>query len=102
MKTITFSNRKEGNTRNHHEEEILSWLFRVAVKVHNDMKDTPGHTTVGNINNEYAQKVVPESLFMLIQLLCKGGACTDVDDAEKEVENRTILKFPASVRTLYF
>ena len=39
--------------------ELLSWLYRVAVKVHNDIKSAPGHNCIG--------------LFMLIAMLCAGG-----------------------------
>ena len=45
---------------------ILSWLFRVAVKVNRDIKDTPGHDIIGGIDMDHAEKVVPDSLYLLI------------------------------------
>ena len=54
------------------EVELLSWLYRVAVKVHHDVKSAPTHDCIGNINQESAEEIVPESLFILISLLCTG------------------------------
>ena len=48
-------------------------LYRVAVKVHNDIKSAPGQNCIGNINEKSAEEVVPESLFMLIAMLCAVG-----------------------------
>ncbi|XP_068737963.1 uncharacterized protein [Montipora capricornis] len=50
--------------------ELLSWLYRVSVKVHQDVKAVLGHDCIGNINKASAEKIVPESLFILISLLC--------------------------------
>ena len=46
------------------DTELLSWLFRVATKVHHDIKATPGQETFGKID--------PDTLYMLIRLLCAG------------------------------
>ena len=54
------------------DTELLSWLYRVAVKVHDDIMSAPGHNCIGNINEKSAEEVVPESLFMLIAMLCAG------------------------------
>ena len=48
------------------DAELLSWLYRVSVKVHQDVKAVLGHDCIGNINEASAEKIVPESLFILI------------------------------------
>ena len=50
---------------------LILW-YRVAVKVHNDIKSAPSHNCIGNINEKSAEEVVTESLFMLIAMLCAG------------------------------
>ena len=52
------------------DAELLSWLYRVSVKVHQDVQAVLGHDCIGNINEASAEKIVPESLFILISLLC--------------------------------
>ena len=54
------------------DDELLSWLYRVSVEVHQDMKAVLGHDCMGNINEASAEKIVQESLFILISLLCTG------------------------------
>ena len=61
------------------DTELLSWLYRVAVNIHNDIKSAHGHNCIGNINEKSAEEVVPESLFMLIAMLCAG----DNDNEER-------------------
>lgn len=65
--------------------EILSWLFRVAVKVHADIKNTPGHSYIGGIDMCHAEQVVPQSLYLLLRLLCSGCMNDDDDDDDKNV-----------------
>lgn len=54
------------------DAELLSWLYCVAVKVHHDIKISPNHDCIGKISKASAEEIVPESLFMLISLLCSG------------------------------
>ena len=54
------------------DAELLSWLYRVAVKVHHDIKVSPNHDCIGKISKASAEEIVQESLFMLISLLCTG------------------------------
>ena len=61
------------------DAELLSWLYRVAVKVHHDVKSAPGIDCIGSIDEQSAESVVPESLFMLISLLCAGDQEDDVN-----------------------
>ena len=44
----------------------------MAVKVHHDIKISPNHDCIGKISKAIAEEIVPESLFMLISLLCSG------------------------------
>lgn len=60
--------------------EFLSWLYRVAIKVHHDVKSMPGHDCIGDISQESAEKIIPDSLFTLINLLCTGHQDDDGED----------------------
>ena len=44
----------------------------MAFKVHHDTKISPNHDCIGKISKASAEEIVPESLFMLISLLCSG------------------------------
>lgn len=44
----------------------------MAVKVHHDITISPNHDCIGKISKASAEEIVPESLFMLISLLCSG------------------------------
>ena len=59
------------------DTELLSWLFRVATKVHHDIKATPGQENFGKID--------PDTLYMLIRLLCAGEIDT-TDDGNAELD----------------
>lgn len=73
------------------DTELLSWLFRVAVKVHWDIKVTPGHNSIGGIDMKKVKKVVPESLYMLIHLLCAGDATDDsTNDMDVDIKTRIL------------
>ena len=65
--------------------KLLSWLYRVAVKVHHDVKSAPTHGCIGNINQESVEDIIPRSLFILVSLLCMGSQ-------EEENEADTGLK----------
>ena len=54
------------------DAELLRWLYRVAVKVHHDIKISPNHDCIGKISKASAEEIVPESLIMLISQLCTG------------------------------
>lgn len=95
---------EEDNTRQysltHHEDEIFSWIFRVAVKIHSDLKHTPGHDIIGGLTADNAEKIVPESLYMLINLLC-GGDNTETMDGDDKDEAENKKRFSVSAKTLY-
>ena len=44
------------------DTELLSWLYRVAVKIRADIRNAPEFNIVGGIDVAHAEKVVPESL----------------------------------------
>ncbi|CAH3020104.1 unnamed protein product, partial [Porites evermanni] len=60
--------------------ELLSWLYRVGIKVHHDLKSMPGHDSIGDISQESAEKIIPDSLFTLVKLLCVGHQDDDGED----------------------
>ncbi|KAG0725733.1 hypothetical protein GWK47_038035 [Chionoecetes opilio] len=77
----------------HHEDEIFSWIFRVAVKIHSDLKHTPGHDIIGGLATDNAEKIVPESLYMLINLLCGSDNTEKMngdDKDEAEIKNKVL------------
>lgn len=73
----------------HLDVELLSWLYRVAVKVHHDVKSAPTHQCVGKINQESAEVIVPESLFILISLLCTGSQGEE-NEADTDLKTRVL------------
>ena len=59
------------------DTEILSWLYRVSVKVKADIRESPRHDVIGGIDQLHAEKTVPDSLYILLRLLCVND-----DDSE--------------------
>ena len=64
------------------DQEILSWLLRVALKIRGDLQETPGHTVIGNIGIKHAEKVVPESLYLFLKLVCSSDEELFDDEAD--------------------
>jgi len=48
--------------------ELLSWLYRVVVKIRADIRDAPEFNIIGGIDVAHAEKVVPESLYLFLRL----------------------------------
>lgn len=69
--------------------ELLSWLYWVAVKVHQDIKSAPTHGCIGNINQESAEDIVPKSLFILVSLLCTGYQ-EEENEADTDLKTRVL------------
>ena len=70
--------------------ELLSWLFRVAIKVRHDIKVTPGQESIGTIDIPSAEEVVPDTLYMLIRMLCAGEVdTTDESNDELNIDLKT-------------
>ena len=66
------------------DTELLSWLFRVAMKVRNDIKISPGQESIGTIDMQSEEEVVPDTLYILIRMLCAGEVDT-TDDGNEEL-----------------
>ncbi|KAK2554918.1 hypothetical protein P5673_023601 [Acropora cervicornis] len=69
--------------------ELLSWLYRVAVKVHHDVKCAPTHGCIGNINQESVEDIIPRSLFILVSLLCTGSQ-EEENEADTDLKTRVL------------
>ena len=74
------------------DTELLSWLYRVSIKINADLKATSGHDFIGGIDNEHMQKVVPESLYLLLCLICGGDKANDMRSEGKpsEIHNKVM------------
>ncbi len=48
------------------ETETLSWLYRVALKIRGDITAVDGHSVVGDITMDHAEKMIPQSLYLLL------------------------------------
>ena len=55
-------------TKKEKDIELLSLLYRVSVKIRADIKATSGHSDIGNITIESAEKVVQNSLYLFLCL----------------------------------
>ena len=93
---MTLKNVDEGSDTLMHETsnlaadmdtELLSWLYRVAVKIRANIRDAPEFNIIGGIEVAHAEKVVPESLYIFLRLLCCGD---DLDDVESEGDAKHI------------
>ena len=74
------------------EYEILSWLYRVALKVRGDISASPSHNLIGGFNEENAEKVVPSSLYLHLHLICSKST-EDLDESEDtsiKIKTRTL------------
>lgn len=69
--------------------KLLSWLYRVAVKVHHDVKSAPTHGCIGNINQESVKDIIPRSSFILVSLLCTGSQ-EEENEADTDLKTRVL------------
>ena len=72
------------------DTELLSWLYRVAIKLHHDLKSAPTHSCIGNITKENAEEIVPDSLYILISLLCNGQPEENEETTEDNMKTRIL------------
>lgn len=61
------------------DAELMSWLYRVTVKVSHDVKSASGIDCIGSIDEQSAGCVVLESQLILISLQCVGDQEDDVN-----------------------
>ncbi|XP_051734442.1 uncharacterized protein LOC127504083 isoform X1 [Ctenopharyngodon idella] len=79
------------------DTEILSWLYRVLVKVKADIRESPRHDVIGGIDQHHAEKTVPDSLYILLRLLCIND-----DDSENENEQSHHTKLLSIAQDIVF
>ena len=65
------------------DAELLTWLYRVSLKIRADLKNTPGYNAVGLVNIDQVLDIVPESLYILLNLICMGDDFEDETDQEQ-------------------
>lgn len=70
------------------ETEVLSWLYRVALKIRGDIAVTPGHDFIGGLDQTHVENIVPESLYLLLRLICPKDANIPEVNSEED-SNRT-------------
>jgi hypothetical protein len=79
------------------DTEILSWLYRVSVKVKADIRESPRHDVIGGIDQHHAEKTVPDSLYILLRLLCVND-----DDSGNENEQSRHTKLLSIAQNIIF
>ena len=75
--------------------------MRVAIKVRHDIKVTPGQESIGTIDMQSAEEVVPDTLYMLIRMLCAGEVDT-TDDSNDELNIDLKTKILIICKTSFF
>ena len=70
-------------------EELLA-VYHTALRIRSDIRAAPGQQNCASVSNEDAERVVPESLFMLLSILLTG----DVDESE---ENSKVQRTAMSI-----
>ena len=74
------------------QDDIFLSLVHVAMKVHGDMMETPGHKGF-SVSEEDAIACIPESLYMLLRLIVGGQASLEDDSPgnnEEHVRSRVL------------
>ena len=81
------------------EAEILSWLYRVALKVRGDIAVTPGYDFIGGLNQVHIENVAPQSLYLLLHLICSRDArdLPEVNDGEDSDWRTRILSIAQDI-----
>ena len=62
------------------DNEILSWLYWVSLKIRADIRESPIQDVIRGIDQHHAEKVVPESLYLLLRLLCTDDEQGNMDE----------------------
>lgn len=77
------------------ENEILSWLYWVSLKIKADIRESPIHEVIGGIDQRHAEQVVPESLYLLLRLLCTDDA--DQENVDEQPLNTKLLSIAQDI-----
>lgn len=66
--------------------EFFRSLVHVMLKIRSDLKSAPGHEGWKCIDFDHVKKVIPNSLFIMLMLLCKGESVLDYEGECPTVE----------------
>lgn len=80
------------------DSELLSWLNRVTVKMRADISDIPQQHCIDGIDIVHAEKVVPESLYLFLCLLCSS----DLDDVSNDDSDQQLKTLSIAQDVVYF
>ncbi|KAL7402625.1 hypothetical protein ABVT39_017587 [Epinephelus coioides] len=75
--------------------QILSWLYWMSLKIKADIRQSPRHDVIGGIDQHHVEEVVPDSLYMLLQLLCIGDC--DPENESEETFNTKLLSIAQDI-----
>ena len=77
------------------DNEILSWLYWVSLKIKADIRESPIHDFIGGIDQHHAEEVVPESLYLLLRLLCTDDG--DQGNMDEQTLNTKLLSIAQDI-----
>ena len=80
------------------DSELLSWLYRVAVKIRADIRDIPQQHCIDEIDIAHAEKVIPESLYLLLHLL----GSSDQDNVSNNDSDQQLKTLSIAQNIVYF
>ena len=63
----------------------------VATKIRSDMKETHGHMSYEGLDEGHARSVIPDSLYMLLQLLITETSESEMDDINTSITRLLII-----------
>ena len=78
------------------ETEILSWLYRVSVKVKADIRESPRHDVIGGIDQHHAEKTVPD-----VCIPSYGSFALMMMTQEMRMNNPVTQSYSALLQTLF-
>lgn len=77
------------------DTQILSWLYWVSLKIKADIRESPRHDVIGGIDQHHAEEAVPDSLYMLLRLLCIGDG--DPENENEQTINTKLLSIAQDI-----
>ena len=67
------------------ESSILQELVHVAFNIRSDLSDTAGHDSLWEgIDMDHVERIIPESLFLLLRIIFGGMTVLEIDESEKD------------------